>query len=112
MWTNKYIGIPYKEAGDDESGLDCWGLVRLVYRNEFNIELPSLKEIRTSNYDLRPDQINSQIEDSWVETVDPKEGTVILVRVKGLPIHSGLMINSTQFLNVMPGANCDNCRYY
>jgi sulfur carrier protein ThiS len=106
MWTNKYIGIPYKDAGDDETGLDCWGLVRLVYKNELNVELPSFKEVRISAYDTRGSIIDEYKQDGWVETTEPKMGTVVLVRVKGLPIHTGVMVDSTKFLNILPGANC------
>lgn len=105
MWTNKYIGIPYKDAGDDETGLDCWGLVRLVYKNEFDIDLPDFKEIRSSALDIRPEQIEQEKE-NWIQTTVPEPGSIVLVRVKGLPIHTGVMIDNTRFLNILPGANC------
>lgn len=106
MWTNKYIGIPYKDAGDDENGLDCWGLVRLVYKNEFNIELPSFKQTRLDAYDIRSAIIDEYKQDGWTEIAEPSPGAVVLVRVQGLPIHTGVMVDKTKFLNILPGANC------
>lgn len=41
-WAAKYVGIPYKIGGDDLSGADCWGLVRLVLRAELGLEMPAL----------------------------------------------------------------------
>lgn len=41
-WAAKYVGIPYKIGGDDLSGADCWGLVRLVLRAERGLEMPAL----------------------------------------------------------------------
>ena len=40
-WYNSYTGFPYKHLGDDkETGIDCFNLCRLVFRNELNIDIP------------------------------------------------------------------------
>lgn len=39
-WCEVYLGIPWRTSGRDvSSGLDCWGLLRYVYRHQFNIQL-------------------------------------------------------------------------
>lgn len=40
-WSNAYIGLPYVAFGRTREGCDCWGLARLVYRQELGIELPA-----------------------------------------------------------------------
>lgn len=39
-WTEQYLGLPWLTGGRDPfKGLDCWGLLCLVYRNEWGIRL-------------------------------------------------------------------------
>lgn len=84
MWYNKYIGIPYKDKGRDEAGVDCWGLVALVYKNEFGIELPSFTDTYSSADDS--DSVEYAIshnKDSWQEVEVGTIGSVVLFRVLG-----------------------------
>lgn len=39
MGYEKYLGIPYRHLGRDRSGIDCYGLLLLYFKEEFNIEL-------------------------------------------------------------------------
>ena len=39
-WVQDYVGLPYEMCGRSFEGVDCWGLVVMVYRNELGIVLP------------------------------------------------------------------------
>lgn len=38
--VQKYLGVPYRRAGGSERGVDCSGLVMLVYKAVFGVDLP------------------------------------------------------------------------
>ena len=40
-WSEAYVGMPYAGLGRTDAGVDCWGLVYLVYAQVLGIALPS-----------------------------------------------------------------------
>lgn len=43
-WLNKYIGLPYLQGGRHPDGIDCYGLCKLIYLEQFDIVLPDWQE--------------------------------------------------------------------
>lgn len=43
-WADKYVGLPFARMGRVHTGLDCWGLVRLVLMENGGPQLPSYSE--------------------------------------------------------------------
>lgn len=90
FWVGRYIGLPFREHGRDIKGIDCWGLVRLVYLEQFSTCLPSLTQsyARTTSVDSISRLITQQAS-TWkkIEYSAEELGDVIVLRVRGQPMH-------------------------
>lgn len=106
MWYNNYIDIPYKDGGRDRSGLDCWGLVRLVYSDQYGIELPSFSSVYSTVKDTaRTSELSAQYREQWDEITEPELGCLVLMRVLGTETHVGVYLGEDKFLHIRSGAN-------
>lgn len=100
LWAEKYVGLPFVDGGRGWSGVDCWGLVRLIYKTEAKIDLPDYGEISASELIRvsRTIERDSKAE-PWVEVVDaPKPFDVLVMR--GRPLHVGVMVTRSHVLHV------------
>lgn len=109
QWWNDYIGLTYVPRGRERAGLDCWGLVRLVYAEERGIELPSLADEYQDHYahderDLLAELIAAKRE-HWVSTDAPQSGDVVVLRILGAESHVGLITEPGFFLHIRSGAD-------
>lgn len=103
MNYDRYIGLPYKENGRDESGIDCWGLARLFYKRELDIDLPSYAELYDGSYDVRVPQTIEHYKDNWTRTDTPQTGDLCLFKIMGEPSHVGIYIGGDKFLHSRDG---------
>lgn len=100
MNFEKYVGIPYAEKGRDITGLDCYGLVRLIYKNEYKIDLPSFSAEYTADDNNRIQDLIAQYKEGWESTDIPSAGDIVLFRIFGVESHVGLVISPTHFIHV------------
>jgi len=115
-WTSRYVGIPFRSHGRDRSGCDCYGLVRLVLREQFGVEVPSyagdypdaLERAEVAALIARR-QCSFSAGDggSWRAIAAPAPGAAIVLRIAGEPWHVGVVIAERWFLHLRPGT--DSC---
>jgi len=84
------VGIPYRLGGRDETGLDCWGLVRLYYLRERGIDLPLLPGIASQDILGISREIYKEKNGPWREVETPREGTVVGMSLRHIIHHVGL----------------------
>lgn len=97
-----YIGIPFSERDDDSrNGTNCWGLVRLVYREQHRILLPSFEGDYngTEDYETIDRLTGTEIRKNWIEIPRPTPLCVIVTRFGRARSHIGIVIDNRRFLH-------------
>ncbi len=129
-WINDYIGIPFKSHGKTkEGGVDCWQLIRMIYGEQFGIELPDYAEYYDHAKNFK--QVGSILgfeekrlvaEHQWIEIQPGEEhlGDVIILNritsnaaMKYVPCHVAMVINakSKKMIHVYEGIDTVRERY-
>lgn len=90
--ANDYIGIPFRDGGRDRDGVDCWGLVRLYYRERYRHELPSFEipvgQIREIMRRVRDEERSGR----WQRLDEPEEGAIVTMAHAEHSHHLGLWV--------------------
>lgn len=109
-WVGDYIGLPYKDKGRSTDGYDCWGLVKLIYKERLDIELPSYTEYYDNSKDsesLGPLVLKEKEKENWKEItkLDIQTYDVVILRVRNQPMHIGVIVDNPIFVHIEEGLN-------
>lgn len=113
-WVGQYIGIPFSMHECSHEGCNCWTLVALIYREQFNIELPTysrLYENLTSKNNVELAEVIRTQYGDWTEVDKPLPGDAILLRIAGMNCHVGLVINRREMIHVLQGTHTTRERF-
>ena len=116
MNLGRYVGIPFKDGGRDFSGLDCWGLVRLAWKEERGILMPDMGDEYSSAF-ARGDVsglFSSYTAQDWnvdVTALPRRELDVLVFSFASLELHVGLWVAPGEMLHVMKGMDTAIERY-
>lgn len=110
-----YIGIPYKHLGRSMKGLDCYGLIVMLYQDKLGIELPDVhnynfgenaSEYMTAFYTKKKYENVSGFSKLWTPVTELERYDVILFKVYediDPPTHSGMYLGEGKFIHCMQG---------
>jgi len=103
-WAGDYVGVPYLAKGRSMAGLDCLGLLYLIYADHYGVRLP--------NYDHYTHENNRSIEavflnniGEWTPTESRQAGALVMLSIGGYTTHLGVCIGDNRFIHAMQG--CD-----
>ncbi len=113
-WAGKYVGIPWLTNGRGPEGYDCWGLVRMIAKDQFGWDWPSYDETYTQGAEADDKSVEDvrESEDSpWQRLDNPDDplekkvigiqtGDVIWLRHRSHVVHMGLMLDARRFIHV------------
>lgn len=110
-WVREYIGIPFRPLGRDRTGVDCYGLVRLVYLERFALQWPEFAGIGWPSGDRAAraavaETMAAQAPILGVAVETPVLGDAVLMRMGALATHVGLYLGGGRMLHVERG--CDS----
>lgn len=100
---DSFVGIPYLARGRDRAGIDCWGLVSLVFAELCGIALPSLAGDYASHDDRQgiADLIQGELP-AWdhikAGSEQPFDG--VLMRSGRQACHIGMVVTPGKLLHV------------
>lgn len=97
-WAADYIGIPFAHRGRTREGCDCWGLLALIYAERspmgslppyeghhwYKGQNPAVISPDTATYAAGFEEVPIDAARLW-------DG--LLIRMRGYPIHVGLVLN-------------------
>ena len=106
---SKFIGIPYKHLGRDFSGVDCYGLITLVVKELFSINLPDFTDLLYSKdrFDIssKEDHILNSIGVVWIPIGRPYHIFDALIfnsnEDNSMSTHTGLYIGDEKFIHIV-----------
>ena len=107
FWGKYYIGIPFVSGGrSPETGLDCYGLFRLVQNNHYGKHLPLLADRYSDACDHRSINNIYRKEAPLIagdRLPEPVPGCAVVMRYGGMCAHLGVYLGCGYVLHTVRG---------
>lgn len=112
MWWQKYIGIPFLDRGRTWQGVDCGGLLYLIYKTELNIDLPGFDCFYHARVYKEANKVIDEVKKNIFKKIDsPSEMCAVVfardkwrINERG-SYHVGICINEHEMIHAQDPTN-------
>lgn len=108
MILQDLIGIPYLKGGRNIKGVDCYGLVKLYYKNILDIDIPETKIMPEQSRRIMINYLN-ELAINWDTHQEPKKHDVVAFcydpKHPKIVTHFGIMIDNKKVLHCLGKIN-------
>jgi cell wall-associated NlpC family hydrolase len=112
----KYVGIPFESGGRDFSGIDCYGLAILIYKEEKDVSLWDYATYTMSDYS-KGNYFLSNYHKNWdtLGEEDLQELDVLLFTtdpdLPNIPTHIAVYVGENKMIHCMQGIDTYICKF-
>ena len=113
MWCNNYISVPFADKGRTRLGCDCWGLARIIYREQLNIDLPELLEYGNTKDSKSIAELYDVEHKVWSEVPlgEEKPFDILVFNIYGLPCHVAVVVDNGLMIHCEKGCGTHLSEY-
>ena len=104
VFSRRAILVPFEDKGRSWAAWDCWGMLRLFYREVLGVDLASFVadyedagksvETRRELHALMADNMHN-----WRQVATPITGDAVLLLISGRPIHVAVAVDAERILH-------------
>lgn len=96
--------LPYVVGGRSRDGVDCWGLVVILYKEIYDQDVPEYPHVLMPNLDdsrraSREMLLELNRQTLFHQVDKPQAGDVILLNVLGDPLHIGVILGDNTMIH-------------
>lgn len=112
-WSNEYVKIPFTEKGRTRKGVDCWGLVRLIYQERKGVSLPEFTGYTDTKDHENISRLIREGSLSWqpVEKGSEAPYDVVVLKIMSDPWHVGLVVGCGWMVHSLRGSGVIHSDY-
>lgn len=105
-WSRDYVGLPWKFAGRSCEGVDCWGLLWLIYRDVLKIDVARYEQ-ETLDAPER-EQIAALLasdrnKSPWCDVKKEQSFDMAVFKRGGIDSHVGIVVAPGRMLHITNG---------